>query len=418
MRYPKTILILILLLFCLSTRLLLFATVKPWEPTVRDRMILKNDALGYHQLAVSLIEDQRFAFKKGGIPDILRTPLYPLLISLVYTIFGSESPWIVLLVQILIDSASCLILFFLILKFLNLRVAFYASLFYALDPFLILYSVTLLSDIFFVFLCLIASYWFSEAIQRKFERSAMYVLLSALFFGLATLVRPVSQYIPLIIILLLFVVLKKEVKKACKLALLFLIFFIITLSPWLIRNFNTFGALSLSTSGSYNMIALYVGPMEMERRGQSFNEVQEALIREVDALIVKEGLNPRELNELQQARYWKKLAIQYIARDPISFGKHYLLGIIHSFANLGTGPYGDLLQLSKKESKFEIKAYPNLLELLKRWLSQKTAQEITIGIGVAFFLLITYTPLIIGLIVSWWKDRKNIFLWFSLVMAL
>ena len=415
MRYPKTVLI--LLLICLSARLLFFVLVKPWEPTVRDHVILTQDALEYHHLAVSIIEDQRFASKKGGIPDTLRTPLYPLLISLIYAIWGSESTWRVLLVQILIDTGTCILLFFLILKFFNFRTAVYASFFYALDPFLILDSSTLLSEVLFVFLCLIAAYWFSEAIHRDFDRSTFYILLSAFFFGLATLVRPVAQYIPLIIILLLFIVLRKEVKKACKLALLFLILFVITLSPWIICNLSTFGVPSFSTGGPYNLIVLYVGPMEMERKGRSAEEVYGALLKEVDALILKEGGNPAELNEFQQARYWGTLAFQYITKHPLFFIKHYALGIIHSFANLGTGPYGDLLQLPKKAAKLEIKAYPNIFELLKTWFNQKASQEIKIGLFIASYLLVTYTLLIIGLIVSWWEDRR-IFLLFCLMMAL
>ena len=416
MRYPKTVLILVLI--CLSARLLFFVLVKPWEPTVRDQVILKEDAVGYHQLAVSIVQDQRFASKKGGSPDTLRTPLYPLLISLIYSIWGSESTWRVLLVQILIDTGSCILLFFLILKFFTVKVAVYASIFYALDHFLILYSTTLLSDVLFVFLCLVAAFWFSEAIHRGFDRSTLYILLSAFFFGLATLVRPVAQYIPLIIILFLLAVLRKELKKACKLALLFLFFFIITLSPWLIRNLSTFGVLSLSTVGPYNLMVLYVGPMETEKRGQPLEEAQEAMMQEVDRLIIQEGRNPVVMNAFQKAKYWEKFAFQYIAKHPIAFSKHYMLGIIHAFANLGTGPYGDLLQLPKKEAKFEIKAIPNIFELLKTWFNQKTFQEIEIGFFIASYLLVTYFLLIIGLIVSWWKDRKNTFLLFCLMMAL
>lgn len=419
MRYSRAVLVLLLL--CLIPRLFLFAMVKPWDPTVRDRVILKNDALEYHQLAVSVLEHRRFSFQKGegpGTPDTLRTPLYPLLISLIYSICGNESTWSVLLVQILIDTASCFLLFLLVLKFFNLRVAFYASLFYALDPFLILYSLTLLSDGLFVFLYLLSAYWFSEAIYRQYGHSFLYVLLSAFFCGLATLVRPVSQFLPFIIVPFLFFVLRKEIKKAFKLGVLYLVIFAITLSPWILRNFNTYGVLSLSTVGAYNLIALYVGPIEMERRGQPLEKVQGAMMEEVDHLIRQEGRNPENLNAFQQAGYWEKLAFRTIRQHPIAFTKHYLQGIVHLFATLGTGPYGDLLQLPKKNGKFEIKAYSNMVALLKDWVKLKTQQEITIGLVVGLYLCITYALLVVGLVIYWRRDRKNPFLLFSLIMIL
>jgi 4-amino-4-deoxy-L-arabinose transferase-like glycosyltransferase len=416
MSYSRAVLILLFL--CLVPRLFLFTLVKPWEPTVRDRVILNSDALGYHRLAVSIQEDRRFSFQKGGSPDTLRTPLYPVLISLIYSIWGCESTWRVLLVQILIDTASCILLCLLVLKFFNLRVAFYAALFYALDPFLILYSLTLLSDGLFVFLCLLAAYWFSEAIHSHYDHSSLYVLLSAFFLGLATLVRPVSQYLPFVLVPFLFFVLRKEIKKACTLASLFLMVLAITLSPWLIRNYSTFGVLSLSTVGPYNLIVLYVGPMEMERRGQTFEEVQGAMMQEVDHLMRQEGRTPEKLSAFQQAAYWQKLAFHYIRQHPVAFAKHYLLGIFHSFANLGTGPYGDLLQLPKKEGKFEIKAHSDIVALFNDWLKHKTHQEIAIGLVVGLYLGITYSLLVVGLVISWRKDRENPFLWFNLILIL
>ncbi|MCG6536829.1 MAG: hypothetical protein L7F78_19505, partial [Syntrophales bacterium LBB04] len=205
---------------------------------------------------------------------------------------------------------------------------------------------------------------------------------------------------------------------ACKLGALFLFCFIITLSPWLIRNLYTFGSLSLSTVGQYNLIALYVLPMEMERRNQSFKEVQKAIMEEVDQEIRQEGQKPEELNDFQKSRYWVKFGLHYIGKYPLPFAKHYLLGIFHSFANLGTGPFGDLLQLSKKEGKFEIKAQSNIPHLLNDWWQQKTSQEIQLGVLIGFYLLITYFFLGVGLIAYWRKKRDHPFLVFSLMLVL
>jgi hypothetical protein len=77
-----------------------------------------------------------------------------------------------------------------------------------------------------------------------------------------------------------------------------------------------------------------------------------------------------------------------------------------------------LLQLPKKGSKFEIKAHSNMVALFKDWVQHKTHQEIEIGLSVGLYLGITYSLLLVGLFISWWKDRPKPFLWFNLIMIL
>src|SRR5208283_442143 len=116
-----------LLTLCLLSRLIFFLAVKPWNPEVRDNVILKQDALQYHQLAISMTHYHQFTQEKDGPSDTLRTPLYPLFISLIYSIQNQPRPWTVLFIQIVMDTASCVLLFFLLTHVLNRLVALYAA---------------------------------------------------------------------------------------------------------------------------------------------------------------------------------------------------------------------------------------------------------------------------------------------------
>ncbi len=410
--------ILVILMICLVCRLIFFLAVKPWDQQVRDRIILKADALEYHQLAITMAQDHQFAYKKDGPTDTFRTPLYPLFVSLIYFAQGQPRPWTVLIIQILIDTASCLLLFFLLAKFLTKRIASYASLFYAVDPFFILYSITLLSDILFVFLCILGAIFFSVPLAREFkERSSVWIALCALTFGLATLVRPVAQFIPFIICFFLLYFLRKDMKKGLGLIMLFFLFFLLTLSPWMIRNLVRFGTPSLSTVGSYDLVILYVQPMEIERRGQPFGDVRKALLKEADQLMIRDGKDPQRMNEFQKDPYWRRLAFHYVAQYPFSFLKHFLFGILHTMGNLATGPYAELLQLSNKTSNFQIKGHSTISGLIKGWFNQKSRGEIGIGLTIALYSTGSYFLWALGLIVFWKTWRHQPFLWFSLLMT-
>ena len=143
--------VVIVLTVCIGVRLIFFGLVQPWNPQVEEQVILVDDAKGYHQLATTLIEDHRFALSGTDPPNAKRTPGYPLFIASAYSLFGPR-PWTVLLVQILVDTLSCLLLLLTLARLFGQRVALISSFFYALNPPLILFSSRLLSEVLFVFL--------------------------------------------------------------------------------------------------------------------------------------------------------------------------------------------------------------------------------------------------------------------------
>lgn len=412
-KIPKAFLVVFLL--CFLIRVVFFLAIRPWDPAVVDDKILQTDAKGYHELALNLIEYHNF--KYDGILDVYRPPLYPLFIACHYAIFGVH-PWIVLFVQVLINVATCALLFVILKEAINADVAVYASLFFALDPFFILYSSYLFSDVLFVFLNVIAAYFFTKAILKNFNNEYRHIALSALFFGFAALTKPVEQYIPVIIVMILLMLNRRMIRRAFVPCGMFAVIFFLVISPWMIRNYVKYGSFSLSTSASYNLLISHVDAMEMERRQQSSHpKIKSDLYQEAKILMVKDGLNPDDLNGFEMAVYWKKLALQYIKSDPISFLKHYLLGIFRTFANLVTSGYADMLQFTDHQTTFEIRAYPNIFDLIQQWIKNKSGEEIVLGVFIGLFLMISYICLIIGLIVAWADSRRD-FLFFCTVIAL
>jgi 4-amino-4-deoxy-L-arabinose transferase-like glycosyltransferase len=409
--------IITLAIICLSLRLSFFVAVKPWVPAVRDSVIVTGDAAGYHNLARSIIDHHRFSSEANGTPNAIRTPLYPLFISLFYFLFG-PLPWIVLLAQTVLDSMTCLLLYATLKLVSGPKVAFYSALFYAIDPFLILFSVSLMSDILFVFLCVVAFCFITKFLREVTATGGeKEVVFAALFLGLACLVRPIVIYLPVIIALFFMLSIRRQKKRIVLLSAIFLSVFYMTIFPWCMRNYSVFHSFSLSSSEAYNLLCLNVTPMEMERRkSPNFDRVQDSLLLEADNLIRQEGLNSAALNEFQKSTYYRRLAISYIKQRPFTFIKHYSLGMVRSVTNLETSGYADWLRLRDKQNAIEMRAYTNIFDLIRDFFRTKNTGEILIGLSIGFFQVLSYLSLLIGLFLSFRKENRRMYV-FLIVIA-
>jgi len=406
--------IVIILAIFILTRLLFFGFVHPWNPETEKEIILQKDAKGYHVLARALMKHHRFAYSPTEDPNTLRTPLYPMFIAGIYTFFGYK-PWVVLLFQIVIGALSCLLLIFALRRLFNQQVALIAAFFYAIDPPLIVYTVALISDVLFVVLLVTAFYWFSRGFTSEAQRkNIVYYGISGFFFGLSALIRPISQYIPVVFIFFFIVWYRRRLKEALKYSAAVLIMFLLAIAPWLIRNYHHFDRIAISSSGSHNMLIEYAVPMVQQKRNQSMETVQEALLAESEQMIRTDGLDPQSLNSFRKSDYYQKLAIKYIKEDPVHFVQTYFMGVFHCFAEIDSSAF--TTQLGIKMPKVDIKATNNIIELVKKFISAKGTPGIVIASIVLPYLFVSYLGAVIGFFVSWKRYNWGALLW-CLLMA-
>jgi 4-amino-4-deoxy-L-arabinose transferase-like glycosyltransferase len=129
------------------------------------------------------------------LPEIVRTPGYPLLVS-IGALAGSTEPVTVAL-QIAI---SCLTVWFVyrlgLLVLPGAEWARAAALAYAVEPLSILYCSKFLSETLFT--CLVTAGAYSLAVYLK-ERSWRPLLTAAVLLSAGALVRPIGYYLPLVI---------------------------------------------------------------------------------------------------------------------------------------------------------------------------------------------------------------------------
>jgi 4-amino-4-deoxy-L-arabinose transferase-like glycosyltransferase len=381
----------------LVVRLAFFLAVRPWDPAVEHRSVLVYDSIGYHEQAITILQAHRLARSPLATPDAITAPIYPLFVAACYRAFG-QRPWVVLLVQCLIDSLSALLLVACMSRWFGAPTGFVTGLLYALEPFPILYCSMLLTDILFVFTLVATLNALSRAVGRGAEARWAWVGLGAAGMGVATLIRPAGQFLPVVLLLALALEHRRRPARLARWATASLAVFALVVSPWLIRNARVFGHVFLTTSGSYNLLALGVAPMLAEERNVDWGRTQRELNQEADDLLAAEGRRPEELDAYQRSTYWRRVALRYIAREPARFAACWAKGMAHTFLNLDTSVFA--LVLGRAPHPVELKT-SGLWAKVVQFGRTKGPFGLLLGAWLALWLLVCYGAAAVGLAQAW-----------------
>jgi 4-amino-4-deoxy-L-arabinose transferase-like glycosyltransferase len=400
-------------------RLSFFFLAHPWETETERNIVLTGDAPGYHKLAITMLAHGQYAYELNGAPDTLRPPVYPSLISVLYFLFGAF-PWVVLLFQAVLDSASCLLLYAALMKFGKQKIAFVTGIFYAADPYLIFYSDNLLSESVFIFLCLAAFFFFTNAAIKQFsKKSTVDIGLAAFFFGLGCLTRPVLSYLPLIAVPYFLFTLRRHLHRGLVLSAVFTLVFLLTIFPWLMRNIVTFHTPALSSSASYNLLILQVTPMEMERRGeQNTLRMQDILKSEADSLARQDGRQPECMTGFEKSSYQRQLAFFYIAHYPGAFITQYFKGLLSFFTSTETYTISDWLCLRKATMVISTPFFAHPLNWLKAHLQYKSPAELAVAAYILGYQALAYFCLCIGFFGCMRRNKDKSYFLFLILMVL
>jgi 4-amino-4-deoxy-L-arabinose transferase-like glycosyltransferase len=212
------------------------------EPVIRadarDYMLyaynLKNFGV-YSRSDVGLIPRGEGAGASHPAPDAVRTPGYPLFLSLFvgHEVTG-QTVDVILLAQAVLGILTILLVFDLCRRFLPAPLALIAALLTALSPHLVTATVYLLTETLFCFLMVLSIWLFAWAVERT---RIIGFLLSGIVLGMAALTRPAVQYfiVPLALLLVFWrparFRLVGVLVLGCALAFL----------PWTARNLYTLG---------------------------------------------------------------------------------------------------------------------------------------------------------------------------------
>jgi len=397
----KGLLLIILLAFVI--RMGFFVSLQPWNKEVVDTTIIVSDASGYHQLALSLLSNKTFdAF------DAFRTPGYPFFVALLYSI-SDESVWFVLLIQILLNIISVWLVYKTASIIFSHKIALFSAFLFAIDIHQALYAVTLLTDILFVFLFLASVYYLCKNIK---ENNFSSICLSALFLGIATLVRPISFLFPFVAVFFILVLSNLKLNMKLVYSFVFSIIFIVTISPWLLHNYSKYGEAKLSSISGSNLLFYNVGYTEVYKSGKPIEQVNSSL----KDIAIKQGIDTIDVNSFKNSKIYSNIATQYIKDNFILYCKVHFMGIVNMYAGLGTQHITSIFHLKSKPLNVGQFGGPDIFTRLIDFFRSKTLGEIFIAFGVGFYMLINYFFTFYAIFLLIRKNEKFLFLFILIIL--
>ena len=259
------------------------------------------DAAEFDLLGLNVLKYGEYAFQPG-IPTAQRTPIYPLFLSGIYFLFG-HSYLAVRIMQSIIGSLTCIVIYLIGKKTVNKNVGFIAATISIFYPFFIYYTGYLLVETLFTFLLAVAVYWLITSIEKPDWKN---LTLSGVFMGLAALCKPTAfAFIPFSVLGFLVILGIRKVSTYRNIGI-FLLFFTITLSPWVIRNHIVFQRIIPATTQLG--FALLDGSLLFDAEHQWRIEQEE----QKNPILLK----GKELNEIEQNDYFTKEALKFIRNNP------------------------------------------------------------------------------------------------------
>ena len=196
-----------------------------------ERYIIAPDSQSYMEPAVNFLKTGSLVDDSGAY-IWNRTPGYPLMLALVYSITNYSDQCVLILQMIMCVMISLMI--FYIVKQVTAKnyLAVFAVLFYVCDLSTYSHTVVIMTEIPFAFFMTLALFLI---IKYKFSHKNFYAVLSILAVNYALLIRPVLLYFNLIIALILLILIFMR-KINYKLPVLYIMVYLAMFGGWCARN--------------------------------------------------------------------------------------------------------------------------------------------------------------------------------------
>ncbi|MCK4662448.1 MAG: glycosyltransferase family 39 protein [Bacteroidales bacterium] len=293
---------------------------KPWQQKTIEQKFIHGDANSYHTLAINIVEKGKFPVYSGW--DTFRTPGFPLYISFFYLVFGIK-PWIIIFSQIFLHVFTIVFIYFLTKQIFNNKIALISSILYAFEPNAIKLTMQFGTETLHAFLFIVSIYMFFRVINQNWFVNQ---ILCGLLLGFTTLVRPINYYFTLLILFYLLLNQWKN-RKYLYSKMFFIVFaYLLTITPWLYRNFNNYGYFKLSSNKSdvlFVNIARFKALKTNSTETKIFNDLYNKAYNKYD---INEKINPFEFDKANTF-----IALNIIRKNILSYSIFHVKGMIKFF---------------------------------------------------------------------------------------
>ena len=250
------------------------------------------------------------------VPNIFMPPLYPLFLYVVKIFFTNTEIflWVIQFIQILFALISIYLTYKILLEFFSEKLSLIGTFIFTIFP-LNIYAVSQISSITMQML-FINIFLFS--FLRLFKKlDYKYIFMFSISSGFLMLLR--GEFFIFVFLSIIYLYLKQ--KKLIKMIIIFLIT-ILVVSPYLYRNYNLFGVITITKSAGYNLLKGNHPNTKVEGTPM-FLKVSEVIPEvkiKLDELIQK---GPSNNYDLYQDKILLDQAVKFIKESPLKYIKLY-----------------------------------------------------------------------------------------------
>jgi len=256
--------------------------------TLRPDFYFGDEPL-YHAMAVNFLNG--LGLNYGEFFQAFRPPLFPLLTAFIHALGGGLTA--VRILNVLLSALTLYFIYLLGRELFGERVGLWSAAASAIWPFFIFYNGFYLTEPLYLLLTVSSTFYLVCSVK---DLSPPNLFLSGLFLGLGLLCRP-TMLILTPFLLLLFFLAGRKIKPAIYVGF----FCLLTLSPWIIRNYRLLHAFVPGTTMGGRVFYEGNNPYSVGGPCQVFPESAE------------------KLPEIARDRTYYRLTLQLIREDPGRF---------------------------------------------------------------------------------------------------
>ena len=251
------------------------------------------------------------------VPNIFMPPLYPLFLFSIKIFFNSLEPflWSIQFIQLLLGVISIYLTNKILLQFFSEKLSAIGTLIFSLFP-MNVYAVSQISSIILqVFLLNVFLYSYIKLFKKITNK---HIIIFSLFSGLLILLR--GEYFIFVILSLIYLYLNQ--KQIIKILIISMVTLLIV-SPYLYRNYNIFGVITITKSAGYNLLKGNHPRTKVEGVGM-FSNIEKVIPEVKTQLEDLKSKGPAQNYDLLQDKILMKQAIIFIKDNPLRYINLYV----------------------------------------------------------------------------------------------
>lgn len=319
-----------------------------WAMAPGGPLVREPDSPSYIRAAEALAETGRFG--RPGEPELIRTPGYPLLLTIGIWLGHVDAATIAL--QIALGCLTAWLVYRIGLAvFERDDCALAAALVYACEPLSALYCSKLLSETLFTTLtaaAMLCSLRFLRG-QRALDLCASAGLVAG-----AAFVRPIAYYLPLALVVLYLIWLWKRSESKTRLLVQMLAFVGLAFGPlllWQARNYAVAGYARFSAISDVNLYFYQAAGALAAERGAPIREVQRELGYGDDNAYFRLHPEQRDWSQTRRFEFLHDEAARIIGEHPGAMLRAHLAGVRDMLTDPGTNAYLHFFRSDESEQR-------------------------------------------------------------------